>query len=539
MPLFQNGYFKTIFISVFSLIFGCASVQEPTGGPRDKQAPKIVKETPKNLTLNFNAKEINIQLDEFFKLNNEVKEINISPALEVMPFFKVRKNVLNIKFQDTLQSNTTYTINFGEAIVDYNEGNKLKNYSYVFSTGNVIDSLSITGNVKDLLTKDSVLDATVFLIPINQDTIFGKRRANILTTTDSAGNFRFQNLRENTYRIYALKEEGGDKIYNSTKEFIGFRNDSIFLDQNITGINLEIFQEEPEILKVLDRKIENDSRILITLNKELENPGLEIIEPKEINNDKIVEFSRTRDSAMLWLPNLKFDSINVALKSGDSYIDTITLRPAKKDNYKRDFSVSSNINNSRLKPGSDFTLTFSAPVNSFDGSKIKVLEDSIAKKAQVIKDTSSIRRYIIKYPWKIEKEYDITLAEGAFSNILGGKNKEYSDRFTLDEIESYGTLSLDVVLPDTGSNYIVQLINKENDVIRNNPISNNTKLSYTTFPLGTYTIRVIYDRNKNNKWDTGNVKQRNQPEVIWNSEKGITLRANWDLEEKIVIPKLQ
>jgi uncharacterized protein (DUF2141 family) len=529
-------YFALIFLTVLGLISGCASIQQPTGGPKDTIAPKILKETPKNLTRNFSSKEVNIQFSEFVKLNNEFKEISISPYMEKLPFFKARKNNLEIQFQDTLQKNTTYTINFGKAIVDNNEGNQLKNYSYVFATGNVIDSLSISGSVTNSLTKKPELDATVFIIPIKQDTIFGKRRASIFTTTDSSGNYSLKNLRADTYRIYALKEEGGDRIYNSPKEGIGFRKDSIILTRNVSSINLEIFQADPAVITIQDRKIDKDGRILLTFNKGVEKPGIQILQPAELDKRKFVEFNKKNDSAFLWLQEMKFDSLKIVAKSNTQNVDTVTLRRNNRDTYDRAISISDNLSNNTLKPKTDLILTFSSPVNKFDESKIKLLEDSIARKAQIIKDTTSFRKYIIKYPWRLNRSYILQLAESAFLNDFGGKSKYRTVSFTLDNPENYGNLTLNVKLSDTSKTYIVQLLRGEDEILKSDIIKQNTKINYTGYPTGTYYIRVVYDTNKNGKWDTGDVREKRFPEKVWYYEKEITLRANWDLEEQLIIP---
>jgi len=171
-------YYFTWLVLLF-LISACASVQSPTGGPRDTDPPKIVKETPKNLTRNFSATEIQIEFDEFIKLVNEYTEISISPAIDIPPVYKARKQILEIKFDQKLEEKTTYTINFGKAITDVNESNVLKNYTYVFSTGNEIDSLSIGGNVINSITREKLKDVTVFILPVRQDSLFGKKKASI------------------------------------------------------------------------------------------------------------------------------------------------------------------------------------------------------------------------------------------------------------------------------------------------------------------------------------------------------------------------
>ncbi len=536
ISLNQIPNFCLLILTLSSFLAGCASMQTPSGGPKDTIAPLIVKETPKNLTRNFTSKEVRLQLNEFIKLSNEFKEISTSPFMEKMPLFKVRKNILLIQFQDTLEKNTTYTINFGKAIVDYNEGNVLKNYSYVFATGNVIDSLSISGTVINSLTKEPELDATVFIIPTKQDSIFGKRRASIFASTDSSGNYSLKNLRADTYRIYALKEQGGDRIYNSPKEAIGFRKDSIVLNGNVTGINLEVFQGEPATVTIQDRRIENDGRIFLTFNKPMEQPSVQILQPSEFDGKKFIEFNKKADTAMIWLPQMTFDSLTVAAKNGKQYVDTVVLRRSKQDTYKKIITISENLSNKTLKPATDLVLTFSAPVNRFDETKIKLLEDSVARRPQILKDTTSFRKYIIKYPWKSKRDYILELSDNAFLNDFEGKSKSRTLSFTLDNEDNYGNLTLDVKVPDNTKNYIVQLLRGKNEILREDILKKSQKLNYTTFSTGTYYLRIVYDVNKNGKWDTGNVYKKQQPEAIWNYEKEITLRANWDLEETITIP---
>ena len=221
------GNFSSDFLFKKVMLFGvillvltsCASVQSPTGGPRDTIPPKIVRETPENLTKNFKETNIQIEFDEYIKLANEFTEISITPAIDVLPEFKAKKRNLEVKFSKPLEENTTYTINFGKAITDVNESNILTNYTYVLATGDQIDSLSLSGTVTSSLTKEKMKNITVFILPTRRDSLFGKKRASFFTTTDTAGTFSLKNLREDTYRIYALSEQGGgDRIYNGQNE---------------------------------------------------------------------------------------------------------------------------------------------------------------------------------------------------------------------------------------------------------------------------------------------------------------------------------
>src|SRR5580704_4794412 len=178
------------FLAVAICIFSCASMQKPQGGPRDRTPPKLLKATPPNMTRNFTAKQIRLDFDEYFTLKNPFQEISLSPAQEKTPTYKISKKSIVVDFKDSLQKNTTYVINFGKAIADVNEGNILNNFTYVFSTGIHIDSLSISGQVINTSTGEKEKEASVLLFTLKQDSLlFGKKRPTIFTTIDTSGNF--------------------------------------------------------------------------------------------------------------------------------------------------------------------------------------------------------------------------------------------------------------------------------------------------------------------------------------------------------------
>lgn len=535
---FSIHYFT--WLVLLFLISACASVQSPTGGPRDTEPPKIVKETPKNLTRNFSAKEIQIEFDEFIKLVNEYTEISISPAIDIPPVYKARKQILEIKFDQKLEEKTTYTINFGKAITDVNESNVLKNYTYVFSTGNEIDSLSIGGNVINSITREKLKDVTVFILPVRQDSLFGKKKASIFTTTDSAGNFKLQNLREDIYRIYALQEQGGDRIYNGQNEQIGFLNDTLVLKKNIDTIQLQVFKEVPAVFSVQDRKIEPDGRIALAFNKPLLKPSVQILEPKELDLTKSVEISSKQDTALIWLPELTFDSLQVAISEEGKSVDTVVLRRNKRDTYTRTIQINDNVMGTKLKPGTDILLQTSSPVSKVQETQITILEDSVQVSGfRLTKDTTSLRRYHLKFPWKLNKEYILKATDGAFTDAFGNKSKAYVRKFSLDSDENYGSITIKVTVPDTSRAYIVQWLNEKDEILKQDKVIKNTVLNYTSYPTAKYYLRVIYDENKNGQWDTGNLRAKKQPEKTWTFDKVISLRPNWDLEENMVIPKPQ
>lgn len=527
------------FVALFALTWQCASIQQPQGGPKDSIPPTILKETPPNLTRNFNAEKIVIEFDEFIKLSNPFKEISVSPDLDQPLNPRVRRKNIEITLPDSLDENTTYTINFGKAIGDFNEGNPILNYSYVFSTGDVIDSLAVSGNVINALTKEIEKEITVMLIPTRQDSIFGKRKANIFTLTDTAGNFRLQNLREDVYRIYALREENNDRVYNAPDELIGFLNDSIVLNRDTSGIRLEVSKGIPKDFRLLDRKIEPTGKITFAFNKPLEEPDLTITAPSQLDTDKHVEYTPNRDSATVWVNDLTFDSLKVRFSNHGAPIDSITMRRGRNEKYDRDFIITDNLGGNKVNRIRHIELTAGSPVQSIDRSKIILLADSVpVTNFQLAKDTSASRRYIIRYNWRPKLNYELTLEEGAFTGFFSDKNKSVTKRFTMDETNNFGDILLKVTVPDTVHQYLIQLLSEKKDFIyRSIPIKASTDIPFRQFPGGKYTVRVVYDENNNGKWDTGDVYEKRQPERVWYIGKTFIIRANWEQEEPISVPK--
>ncbi len=527
------------FIVLISLTWQCASIQQPQGGPKDSIPPKILKESPPNLTRNFDAEKIVIEFDEYIKLSNPFKEVSISPDIEQPINPRVRRKSIEITMPDSLEENTTYTINFGKAIGDFNEGNPILNYSYVFSTGNVIDSLSISGTVINALTKLPEKELTVLLIPTRQDSIFGKRKANIFTLTDTSGNFRLQNLREDAYRIYALKEENNDRVYNAPDELIGFLNDSIVLNSDTTGIRLEVSKGIPKSFRLLDRRIEPSGKVLFAFNKSLEDPDITILHPSQLDETKRIEYTPNKDSATVWLSDLTFDSLKVQVINADTLLDSITMRRGRNDKYDRDFIITDNLTGNKVTRVRHIALTAGSPIQSIDRSKIILLEDSIPRtNFQLAKDTLAPRRYILRYNWRPKRNYELTIEEGAFAGFFSDKNKSVSKSFTMDEAENFGDILLKIAVPDTAHQYLVQLINEKMDVIyRSVPIHGSADIPFRQFPGGKYTLRIVYDENNNGKWDTGDVYEKKQPERVWYIGKTFIIRANWEQEEHITVPE--
>ncbi|MEB0303075.1 Ig-like domain-containing protein [Mucilaginibacter sp. 5C4] len=534
----KNFYF--IFIAL--LAFGCASIQKPMGGPRDLTPPKLLKATPENMTRNFKAKEIRLEFDEFYKLNNQYQEITISPAMEKQPEYKISKRDLIIDFKDSLQKNTTYVINFGKAIQDVNEGNVMDNFTYVFSTGPHIDSLSMSGFVMNSITQEKEKDATVMIFTVKQDSLlFGKKKPTIFATTDSAGNFSLNNLHDGEYKIYALKEPSPNKIFDNDKELIAFSNRTINLNKDTSGIRLSLFQQIPQKFRVSEKKLTNDGVLSLVFNKRLTNPSLKIIYPQGLDEQKIVDISKTKDTALVYMRNMAFDSLRVAIYDNNKPIDTIYQLKGRKEAFTRVLTFKYGINrDNKLKPNTDLRITANLPVENIEPGLISITIDSAnVPNLNVQTDPENPRVIIVKNRWRAGGKYQLVLNEAAVVDIYGDKNKRTGINFEADKPDNYSQLTLKVTVPDSSKSYAIELLDEQKNLIHSDPISKSGSIVYKNYLTGKYKIRVVYDTNKNGRWDSGNVKLKAQPENIWLYNKEITLRANWEAEEPLDIPKEQ
>jgi len=527
------------FFALFTL-FGCANRQNPQGGPRDHTPPKLLKATPPNETRNFKAKSIQLDFDEFFKLVAQSQEITMTPTPAKLPEYKIRKKSLVIDLKDSLEKNTTYVINFGKAIADVNEGNVLKNFTYVFSTGIHIDSLTISGTVINNETQQKEKDATVMLFTLKQDSLlFGKKKPAIYTTTDSSGNFTLNNMHPGDYHIYALLEKSPNKIYDNDNELIAFLSKTIHLKRDTANIQLRLFKQEPEKFRFVERHFDLDGKLFFTFSRKLNNPSLKIVYPPALDNQKIVEISKTNDTAIVYMKNMAFDSIRVAIFDDNKPIDSTSLRKGKKESFQRSLLFTYDLSaDYKLKPGTPFVIKANYPIDSFDPTLIFLKEDSTdVTNFTIERDSLNQKLFNLKYRWKQSANYVLTIDEGAFTDIYGDKNKRAIRKFQLDKPENYSQLTLNITVPDTGRAYIVELLNSQQTVIRKTIIHENSSIVYKNFITSKYYVRVIYDDNNNGKWDSGNVKRKIQPEHIWADKEVITLRPNWEQNNPIIIPK--
>ena len=228
---------------------GCAQIGAPTGGPRDSLPPVLVSSNPKLLTTNFTDNKISLVFDEYIDLQDVQNNVLVSPFPKTSPLVEFKLKTVTVKLKDTLLPNTTYSINFGNAIKDNNEGNPFKNFTYVFSTGKTIDSLQLSGKV--IIAETGKKDSTIIALLYRNvdDSAVQKRKPDYIARLDSSGNFKFANLSAGMYKLYALLDGDGGKTYNSPIELFAFIDSEVEVKDSTSPVTLYAYAEEKEIKK--------------------------------------------------------------------------------------------------------------------------------------------------------------------------------------------------------------------------------------------------------------------------------------------------
>ncbi|MBS1620948.1 MAG: Ig-like domain-containing protein [Bacteroidetes bacterium] len=238
--------FITLFVlAAFNVIInsGCANIIPPSGGPRDSIPPVPLKFTPSDSTLHFNGKHITITFNEYINLQNVREQMIISPVYKVFPEVNFKLNTLTIRLKDSLEPNTTYSFNFGNSLLDNNEGNILKNFTYIFSTGNEIDSLMLQGKV--ILAETGKVDTTLIVALYNNgaDSAVMKERPRFMARQNGKGSFAFKNLPAGTFYLYAFKD-GGSLRFTDTTQLFAFAGEPVITNQNNDSLILYAYASE-------------------------------------------------------------------------------------------------------------------------------------------------------------------------------------------------------------------------------------------------------------------------------------------------------
>ena len=529
----QTNYRFILFLLLFVCI-SCAKKGSITGGLKDTIAPTLKISFPENFSTNFKGNQIKLTFDEYIKLKGLEKQLIVSPPMKNEPLIipsSVTK-YLTIQIKDTLQPNTTYSFNFGQSITDNNEGNPLNQFKYVFSTGPYIDSLALGGRVKDALDREVESFVSVMLYEVNEkfkdSVVYTSPPRYITNTLDSLKTFRLENLKAGKYLLVAMKDRNNNNKFNPKTEKIGFHKQFITIP-NDTVYEIELFKEELPFKAYKPSQV-SGNRIAIGYDGKQD---FSKSKPKIIlkNNNQILESIVTqfpkKDSLQVWYKPIKADSLLLNIKK-ESYVNDFSV---KIKNQKKDTLSINAVQTGILNMRDEFTLESSTPLVKIDNSKISI-KDSKTKITEFTPNYDDFnQKLVLNFPKNTSEKYQIQLLPGALTDFFEKSNDTLTYKLETRSESDYGNLIVDLQNVKRFP-IIIELTNEKGEILAYDYSEKNTKVEFNFLEPKDYILRVIYDDNKNKKWDSGNyLEKRQAEEVIYYSKVIKDVRANWNDNE--------
>ena len=522
---------KYISIVLVFILASCAKRGSITGGLKDTIPPSLRTSFPKNFSTNFNAKQIRLEFDENVILKNLRKQLVISPPMKNDPLILPTNasKFITIKISDTLQPNTTYSFNFGQSLTDNNEGNPLNQFKYVFSTGDYIDSLKLNGKVKYAYEKEAEAFISVMLYEINDkyndSVIYNESPRYITNTLDSLKTFSLENLKAGKYRLIALKDLNNNNKYDPKTEKIGFIKETISIP-NDTLYEVELFKENVPF-KAFKPTQESGNKLFMGHEGDLSNSASR---PKVTlkNKDEILESIATKlpkkDSLQIWFKPIKTDSLKVEVAQGD-FNKTFAI---KIKNQKKDSLTISSVNPVGFYDS--FALEATTPLVKFDESKIKLID----KDSAAVKFTTNYDEFRQKLFFDFKKEpaqkYAFQILPGALTDFFEQTNDTLNYQISTKELEDYGNLK--VKLENVKSfPVILELLKSTGEVVASAYLESNSVVNFNLLDPAVFSLRAIYDNNKNKEYDPGNYLEKKYAEEVIYFSGEIDVRTNWDVEQ--------
>jgi uncharacterized protein (DUF2141 family) len=531
--MFKKHY-KYIPFLLLIFFMSCAKRGSITGGLKDTIAPTLNSSYPENYSIKFTGNKIKLTFDENIKLKDLNKQLIVSPPMknELLILPATPTKMLTITINDTLTPNTTYSINFGQSIADNNEGNPYNQFKYVFSTGDYIDSLALGGRVKDAYAKEVASFVSIMLYEANEkfndSTIYKENPRYITNTLDSLKTFRLENLKAGNYYLVAIKDNNKNNKFNPKSDQIGF-NKQLITIPNDTVFELELFKE---ILPFKPNKPSQVSgnRLIVGYEGNAKSNG-EMPKFTLKNQEEIVPTIVTKmgkkDSLQVWFKPLKVDSLFMHIEK-DNYSKDFNFRIKKQKNDTLSIkAIQAGIINFRDR----FTLESSVPLVNFDKTKMTLIDkDSVAVPFSTEYNELDQQLYI---DFKIEEaqKYDFKMMPGAVTDFFEKQNDTLSFKTSTKNYADVGNIILTLKNVNRFP-VIIELTDEKGDVVKASAYTEEKmQIEFNLLEPMIYSLRAIYDDNKNKEWDTGSYLEKRQTEEVVYFSKEISLHANFDMQE--------
>lgn len=534
----MNQLFKNLIYSIIAglILVNCANRGRPQGGPKDQDPPIIVKSEPENFSTNFSGDVITIYFDEYVKIKNIQKQLIISPPMDTKPDITPlggASKFIRINIKDTLAPNTTYAFNFGNSIVDNNEENPYPYFRYVFSTGDYIDSLTVSGNILDaeLIKPDNFVSVMLYEMDSTYtDSIIFKEQPRYITNTlDSLTQFTIENIKPGQYMLFAMKDANQDNKFQQATDKIAFHPTPITVPNDSALYDLKLFKEQLDP-KVIRPRLVSGERIAFGYKGDYEN--MEILVQSDVPEDYSYRITKnaTTDTLDYWYkPRLEVDSLIFKVRNKD-YEEDFTVKISEQP---RDTLTIKNESKSTLNFNEDFILSASTPFYEIKEDNISIMDkDSLDVPFQTKLDTL-LNHLVFNFEKTQSNKYEVNVLPQAFTDFFGDTNDSLKYTISTKKLSDYGNARIN--LKNAQYPVIVQLTNDKGEVKYEQYSEKEEPIDFTNIDTGNYRIRVIYDTNKNGKYDSGNVLKRQQPERIIYSSDILEANANWENIEDFII----
>lgn len=565
---------------LFFLFYSCANIASPNGGPYDELPPKFISSTPSPNQTNYTGTKIEILFDELIQIDKPTENVIITPPQLIMPVIRPSGRKVLIELKDSLKANTTYTIDFTNSLSDNNEKNVLENFSFAFSTGDVIDTLEISGTLLNAENLEPMPGIIVGLHNNLEDSAFVKTPFLRTSKTNDKGQFTIRNIAEGTYRVFALNDVNRDFKFDQPGEEIAFHDSTFFptfefttrqdtiwkdtltVDTVMTvhytrfmpdNIELFLFKEafSRQYLQKTERPQENLG--VLTFNAPLDTiptpvplnfvPSdsswyyVQTLEGQSIINYWITDKTLlANDTLRFELTYPKSDSLNILQAQTDTLQFLTRRRPNQKKKSKGEedrIALGLNI----YLPGNmdifdTIHVEFNEPVLNVSPEWfiLEQMQDSIWSPAEftLFPDSTNSLAYFIQRKWKYAEDYRLEIDSAIIHSVFGKWNDPFSGSFKIKKQEEYGYLYINI--PDIVEPAFVELLNSSDAPVRKAPVKDGGVLFMNLKP-DKYYARLIVDKNENGVWDTGNYADKRQPEAVYYCPKLFDVMQNWEVEE--------
>ena len=555
----------------------CASIGSPTGGDIDTIPPIFVRSNPLPNSTNYKENKIELYFNEYISIEKPAEKVIITPPQSKMPVIKSIGKKISIELKDSLVENTTYTFDFTNGIVDNNEKNPIEGFTFAFSTGDVIDSLVISGKLLNAENLEPMPNIMVGLHSNLEDSAFTTTRFIRTSMTNDRGNFWIRNIAPGTYRLFALNDLNRNFMFDQETEDIAFydslitptfestiRMDTIRIDSLTIDTIKEIrynrfipddilmflFKESSDKQYLSKTERPTDRQLILRFGSKAESPPtINLFRDDSAENFSddwfIPEFSVDKKDITYWIADsliYKRDTIKVeaiymitdSLNNLVSFTDTINFTWRNRETQNKDDKNKSKVRADLLKIDlsaknimevfDTLKITFPEPVIDFDFDKIKIQQkvDTLweNRKFPIVRDTLNPRLFFVNHNWLYEQEFRILIDSAAIFSIYGNHNDSVGATFKFNSEKEYGNIFV-TITGGEGPGFGELLDNSERVIRR--AVLKDDELVFEDLKPGNYFLRYIEDTNENGKWDTGNYAEGFQPEKVYYYNNAITV----------------